>query len=89
TRMTDLLRAVAPALFLGTLLFVALAIVNFLGVGLKASNPLLYLTAMIVAGTVLYTAAFLFIPIPALRSEAARWRQKIGSALGLTIVKST
>jgi O-antigen/teichoic acid export membrane protein len=89
TRMTDLLRAIAPGLFLGTLLFVGLAIVHFLVVNLRTSYPLLYLTAMIVAGSVLYTAAFLFVPIPALRSEAARWRQKISGGLDLIIAKST
>jgi hypothetical protein len=41
----------------------------------------IYLSAMVLIGAATYGCAFLFLPIPALRTEAQRWRQAIAGAL--------
>ena len=81
TRVVDLVRALAPVLLLDAILFAALALVHVLLVAFTILPPPLYLTVMIVAGVLTYGSAFLFIPIPALKTEAARWRQKIKQVL--------
>jgi O-antigen/teichoic acid export membrane protein len=82
TRIADLLKALGPGLLLGTLLFAVLACVNFFVSHLLVSRPELYLAVMVPIGALTYTFAFLFLPIPSLRSEAMRWRQKIRDSLG-------
>jgi O-antigen/teichoic acid export membrane protein len=83
TRVADLLRALTPALLLNTLLFVILALVHAIAADLKSGIPVLYLAIMASVGFLAYAAAFLFLPIPALRSEAGRWRERIQSGLHL------
>ena len=74
TGPTDLLKAIAPALLLNVPLFAILAGVHHLTGDLKSSTPSVYLGAMTITGLLAYACAFLFLPIPALRTEAARWR---------------
>jgi hypothetical protein len=80
TRVVDLLRAITPAILLSTPLVAVLATVHVAAVELRSSLPALYLAIMVVSGFLTYLLALLFFPIPALRSEAARWRQTIKSA---------
>jgi hypothetical protein len=62
---------------------VVLAAIHFLLSDLRPAIPALYLVIMGIAGLVAYAAAFLFLPVPALQSEAARWRQAIRSGLSV------
>jgi len=82
TQIADLIKALAPGLLLNALLFLVLAMVDFASGELKVTNPALYLLFMAITGSLFYLAAFLLLPIPALRSEADRWRQKINEGLG-------
>jgi O-antigen/teichoic acid export membrane protein len=84
TRLIDLVRAIAPGLKLNTLLFLVLAFTDSLTDGLRTSNPSLYLLLMVIPAPLVYMAAFLLLPIPALQSESVRWRQKI--IVGLSIL---
>jgi teichuronic acid exporter len=80
TRIRDLLNAAAPALVLNTFLFLVLALAHW-GSGLHpAKYPAGYLLAMAAIGGVTYALALLYFPIPALRSEADRWKHLIASA---------
>jgi hypothetical protein len=81
--VADLLRAAAPAAILNIPLCAVLAGTHFLIVDLRSTMPVLYLGIMVASGALMYTCAFLFLPIPALRAEAARWRQQIKSGLQL------
>jgi len=81
TRVGDLIRAAAPGLSLSALLLGVLALTDFLLGAHKTATPLLYLAVMSFCGGLFYSAAFLLIPIPALQTEAARWRQKLGSGI--------
>jgi len=83
TRVAELLAAVAPGMFLSALIAVVLAAVHFLLSNLRPAIPALYLVIMGIAGLVAYATAFLFLPVPALQSEAARWRQAIRSGLSV------
>ena len=85
TRVSDLMRAAAPGLSLSALLLGVLALTNFLLGGHESAAPLLYLLVMSFCGGLFYVAAFLLIPIPALRTEATRWRQKLG--VGVAVLK--
>ena len=81
TRVMDLIRAAAPGLSLSVLLLAFLTLTDLLLGGHKIAAPLLYLLVMSLCGGLFYAAAFLLIPIPALRTEAARWRQKFGGGM--------
>jgi hypothetical protein len=81
-----LFAALAPGLLLGSLLFAVLTLVHFTLGESKATAPTLYLLTMTVTGVVTYAVAFMLIPIPALRTEAARWRGLLWS-LGKFISK--
>jgi O-antigen/teichoic acid export membrane protein len=83
TRVADLLRAAAPAVILNIPLCAVLAVTHFLTVDLRSTMPVLYLGIMVASGSLVYASAFLFLPIPALRAEVARWRQQIKSGLQL------
>lgn len=78
TRLADLYRAVAPGVALSALLFGVLSVVHLSLDGLEHEAPLLYLVAMSIVGGVSYAAAFLYLPTPALETEAAKWRQLLG-----------
>jgi hypothetical protein len=79
--LADLLRAVAPGLILNALLFLALAAVHFVMVGLRTPHPTLTLMAMLITGGLAYAAAFLFLPIPSISGEVLRWRSKLQGGL--------
>jgi hypothetical protein len=85
TGVGDLIRATAPGLSLSTLLLGVLALTDLMLGEYKTASPLLYLLVMSFCGGLVYAAAFLFIPIPSLRTEATRWRQKLVS--GMTLLR--
>jgi O-antigen/teichoic acid export membrane protein len=84
TRLLDLVRAVAPALLLSAFLFVFLGLVHHAAGGLVSAAPALYLVLMVTLGALAYLGAFLLLPIPVLRTEAARWREQITEVVGST-----
>lgn len=80
----DLFRALTPAAILNVLLFGVLILVDrLLPADLRGSNQS-YLLAMTACGVIVYTLAFLTLPIPALASEVQRWKQRMPQFLGLT-----
>lgn len=81
TRVMDLIRAVTPGLMLNSLLFLVLALTDAMTGDLRSTSPALYLLYMIVPGSLVYLAAFLLLPIPALRTESARWQEKFNGSL--------
>jgi len=89
TRTMELVGAIAPGLKLNSLLFLVLALADFLTGDLVSTNPELYLLFMVVPGSLVYLAVFLFIPITALQSESARWRQKINGSLNFVYNRLT
>jgi hypothetical protein len=77
TRPAELWQAVGPGLGLGALMFVVLGLAHL---GLSrwlVVSPAIYLAAMTLFGGLCYAAAFLLLPIPALHSEAERWRKMV------------
>lgn len=74
TRTADLLRAIAPGLLLGTLTFGVLFLADLALGDWGRTRPAAYLAVMSVAGGTFAAAAFLLLPLPALQTEAARWR---------------
>jgi O-antigen/teichoic acid export membrane protein len=83
TRLIELLNAVTPVLALDAILFGALAVAHMLLPGAKTSHPWFYLVTMASVGSTAFGLAFLFLPIPALRTEASRWRQGMVAGLRL------
>jgi len=76
-RWRDLGRAFAPALLLNGLLVAALWLVDAgLPPAFRSNGPL-YVILMATAGGLVYALCFLYLPIPALASEAARWKTKL------------
>ncbi len=82
TRLPDLGRAIIPGLLLNTPLLLVLATTDYLSGQLRTSSPFLYLLLMVGVGALFYLTAFLFVPIPALKTEVARWSQVISGGLG-------
>jgi len=89
TRIMELVSAIAPGLKLNSLLFLVLAIIDSLTGDLRTTDPALYLLLMAIPGSLVYLAAFLLLPIPALQSESARWRQKISGSLSFVYKRLT
>jgi O-antigen/teichoic acid export membrane protein len=89
TRIMELVRAIAPGLKLNSLLFLVLALIDHLTGDLRMTDPALYLLLMVIPGSLVYLAAFLLLPIPALQSESARWRQKISGSLSFVYKRLT
>ena len=83
TRLTDLFNALSPGLLLNALLFLVLAFVDSFTGELYKTDPAFYTLFLVIPGVLVYLAAFLFLPIMALKSEAALWREKINSGLSL------
>lgn len=83
TGPTDLIRSLLPGISLATLLFLALTATDHLLGSARSEYPALYILAMTTTGAIFYTTAFLFIPIKAINSEAARWRQLLNGRLQL------
>ena len=77
TQVRELISALTPGLILGSLFFIVLAVTHFALGETITSAPMLYLTGMTASGASFYATAFLLIPIPALRTEAARWRGQL------------
>ena len=83
----DQLNAATPALILNSFLFLVLALAHW-GSGLHPEeHPAGYLLAMAAIGGVTYALALLYFPIPALRSEAQRWKRLISSSIGSLSVR--
>jgi O-antigen/teichoic acid export membrane protein len=81
TRLSDLMKEIAPGLVLNGILYLVLVIVDSLIQELKMANPGIYVLAMAMAGLVAYATAFFLIPIQSLKTEVARWRQQIKGGL--------
>jgi teichuronic acid exporter len=81
TRLSDLLKAVAPGLALNSILYLVLIIIDSLTHEFKMTNPGFYLLVMAIPGLMAYAAAFFLIPIPSLKTEVALWREKINDGL--------
>jgi flagellar biosynthesis protein FliR len=77
TRTGDLVRAVTPGLLLNAPLFAILVLTHFAVGDLRTTMPLIYLLVMAFTGALTYLIALLYLPIPAISSEADRWRQKL------------
>lgn len=73
----DMWNAVKPALLLNTVLALGLWLVDTLLTDEIASIPAAYLLSMSAAGGLLYTVCFLYLPIPAVRKEAERWKSRL------------
>jgi len=73
-----LVAALQPALVLNTMLFAALATLNYFIYSLEQSRPIVYLLGMIGFGAIFYLVLFLFMPLQGLLSEQAAWKRKIG-----------
>ncbi len=83
TGVTDLFRSLLPGLSLATLLMLTLTTVDhFLG-ETRTTHPAAYLLAMTASGTIVYSTAFLYLPIKAIRTEAQRWRHLLNGKLPL------
>jgi len=85
---SDFLKAVGPALLLNSILLASLAATHHLLVAFGVTQSLPYLAAMVAVGVTTYGCAFLLIPIPALRGETDRWREKIASGYALITRRS-
>jgi O-antigen/teichoic acid export membrane protein len=81
TRLSDLMKAVVPGLVLNSILYLVLIIVDSQVHELKITNPAVYILAMAASGMIAYATAFFLIPIPSLKTEVARWREKISGGL--------
>jgi hypothetical protein len=81
-RISDLARALSPALVLSGLLLVALVATHTVLGALGSVAPLFYLLGMTSVGGIVYGTAFLFLPIRALESEQTRWKSLARKALG-------
>jgi O-antigen/teichoic acid export membrane protein len=89
TTSMDLFRALRPALLLGALLFVCLAAIDKALGGERSTHPVVYLLLMTMSGAVVYSSAFLFLPIKAIASETQRWRQVVNSTMRLILRANT
>lgn len=83
TRVTDLLNAIAPGLMLNTLLFCFFTLFHMVLTAYGMTAPTIYLALMVITGAIFYGAAFLFMPLPTIRNETKRWREKLSIYVGL------
>ncbi len=76
-RWADLARAFMPAALLNVILVTTLGIAEqFVPSTLRAIGPL-YVLLMSTVGGLVYAACFLYLPIPVLATETARWKIKL------------
>ena len=76
--LVQLARTLLPGLLLNLLLCGALLLIDsLLPSDFGNALPLLYILTMSACGALIYTLAFLFLPIPALASEASRWKKAL------------
>ena len=87
-RARDLLKAAGPALLLNSILLASLTLTHHLLVAFGLTGSLPYLVTMVAVGVTVYASAFLLVPIPALRGETERWREKIASGFALITRRS-
>jgi len=74
----DLLVALTPGLILNSILLAVLLVgCKTIFGGLAELQPAYFLLAAAITGAFTYTAAFLYLPIPALATESARWRRAL------------
>lgn len=71
----DSLRVLLPAAALNTVLAVALATVSRLLPPIVRNHDLLHVAVLGGVGGLVYAAMFLFVPLPAIAAEQARWRR--------------
>lgn len=73
--LRDLAHALAVPYLLNGVLFTGLWGISYMTtVTFQRTEPIVYLCAMAVSGTLLYGAMFFFLPFKSLRSEADRWK---------------
>ena len=78
-RARRLVRGLLPAIGLNLGLHGWLALASFALETLRPqASPLLRLLGLGLSGTLLYGLAFLYLPIPSLATEAARWKRRLG-----------
>lgn len=74
-RMPDVIRSLGPAVALAAAMNFALFVVDGLFVAaMNGAHSTTYLFVMTFVGILVYSSCFLLVPIPAIASEAARWR---------------
>jgi teichuronic acid exporter len=75
-RFGDLVTAIGPGLLLNALLVAVLFVVDaWLPAGMRENSRIAYLIISALAGSLAYTLAFLFLPLPSLASEAQTWKR--------------
>jgi len=82
-RPVEVFTAIVPALLLNAVLLLYLAGVEILSTHVRSTMPALYLSAMLTSAVLVYGFAFLYLPIPSLKSEVDRWRHQILNGLRL------
>lgn len=74
----QLARSFVPGVFLNSVLLATLLVVDaLLPEGYSVMRPFTYMAITAVSGGLMYVGAFLFLPIPALASEALRWKTQL------------
>lgn len=77
-KFIELVAAASPGLLLNGILVVVLLVVDAaLPAGMRETSKATYLVVSALAGSLAYSLAFLFIPLPALSTEALRWRKSL------------
>lgn len=72
----DLMAAIGPGLVLNGVLVAVLIIVDaWLPIGMRENSKAAYLIISALAGSLAYALAFLYLPLPALASEAQKWKR--------------
>jgi O-antigen/teichoic acid export membrane protein len=72
----DLVRSLVPALLLNSILTAALLVTYVaMPADLQSTHPPLYVLTMTSVGGLVYILSFMYLPIPALSSEALRWKR--------------
>ena len=77
-RLSGLFVALMPAVILNAMLAATLFILNHLLPESLRAHDLAYIAVMGGIGGMVYVAAFLWLPIPALEAERQRWKSKLG-----------
>ncbi|MEW5943861.1 MAG: lipopolysaccharide biosynthesis protein [Pseudomonadota bacterium] len=72
--LLDLARAMQPALILNGVLYLGLSLLDASIGEMRQASPALYLGCMSLAGGLIYALCFLWLPLPALANEVARWK---------------
>jgi hypothetical protein len=71
-----IMAAIGPGLVLNGVLVAVLIIVDaWLPIGMRENSKAAYLIISALAGSLAYALAFLYLPLPALASEAQKWKR--------------